>query len=325
MSLKKLKHIDACLLAESQYKKSAGFAEINLDHQAALSNDLNSISLKTNFLGKDLKAPLMIAPMTGGMEKGALLNRLWAKAAGHFGIALGVGSQRLALEDQSTEKSFCVRQYAPDILLFANLGAAQIIHSFKADKIKRAVEMIEADALFIHLNPLQEALQSGGDTNFFGLLQAIEKTIKTLRPLGVKVLVREVGFGLSQKAAKDLISLGIDGLDCAGAGGTSWAKVESLCSNDPKYRRMGETFGEWGIPTAQSIQNVRLVDKNIPLIATGGIRTGLDIAKCLYLGANIAAMAQPLLKAAMEGEEMLFAFIEEKLLELKIAFLVSDI
>lgn len=325
MSNKKIKHIDACLLNESQYNKSAGFEEIDLGNESTAGLSLNNISLSLNFLGKNLKAPLMIAPMTGGMEKGAMLNERFAKAAQYFGLAFGVGSQRLALENTILEKSFEVRKYAPDILLFANLGAAQIVHNLTEEKIKRAIDMIGADGLFIHLNPLQEVLQENGDTDFKGLLKALEKTVKFLRPLGIKVLVREVCFGLSKKAALDLLKTGIDGIDCAGAGGTSWAKVEGLCAKNLKFKRIAEVFGEWGIPTVQSIKNVREINKDIPLIATGGIRSGLDIAKCLYLGANLASMAQPMLIAALKSEEALFDFIDQTLQELKIAIFASKL
>ena len=313
----KLKHVHACLMPESQYKKSAGFEHIELIHESAAGLSLDKICLQTEFLNKGLNAPLMIAPMTGGMEFGALLNQRWAKAAQHFGIAFGVGSQRLALENHEARSSFMVRAQAPDALIFANLGAAQLVESLDAKDALKAIEMIEADALFIHLNPLQEACQLHGDRNFTGILRAITGVVEYLDKYNIPVFVREVGFGLSQNAARALINCGVAGLDCAGAGGTSWAKVESLCASNEKYKRLGAVFGEWGIPTAQSIINVREIDKKIPLVASGGIRSGLDVAKAIKLGANIAAMAQPMLAAAIKGEEELFLFVEQIIEELK--------
>lgn len=319
----KLKHVQACLQDGSQYVKSAGFETVELESEAAAGLTLADIRLETEFLGFMLKAPLMIAPMTGGMELGATLNERWAKAAHHFGLAMGVGSQRIALMDERFQSSFKVRSYAPRALLFANLGAAQLLQGMNADHALAVVEMIDANALFMHLNPVQEACKRGGDVNFSGLLKALEAVVKRLSAHKIPVLVREVGFGISEASAQRLIDLGISGIDCAGAGGTSWAKVEALCAEDPRFERLGTIFGEWGIPTADSIRNVRKVHKTIPLIATGGLRSGLDIAKALKLGADLGAMAQPLLKHAMLGEEALFSFIEQVLLELRIALFAA--
>lgn len=319
----KLKHVQACLLPDSQYQKSAGFEQIELQHQAASGLNLGDIDITTQFCGKNLKAPLMIAPMTGGTELGTLLNERWARAAEHFGLGFGVGSQRLMLFEREHRKSFLVRRHAPSVLLFANLGAAQIINVDGPRLCLEAIEAIEADALFIHLNPLQEACQEHGDVNLTGLLEAIHEVVVWLHRQQKPVFVREVGFGLSQESAKALLSTGIAGLDAAGAGGTSWAKVEALCADNDRYRRLGELFGEWGIPTVSSIRNVRAIDEHIPLIATGGIRTGLDIAKAIAIGADLSSMAQPMLQAAIESEAHLFEFIEDVLLELKLAMYAS--
>ncbi|HXW52559.1 MAG TPA: type 2 isopentenyl-diphosphate Delta-isomerase [Myxococcota bacterium] len=318
----KLKHVDACLLPASQYQKSAGFEHVTLEHQALAGLALKDVSLATEFLGHKLAAPLMIAPMTGGMERGALLNRRFARAAEHFGLAFGVGSQRLALEDPNVASSFRVRPFAKKALIFANLGAAQLGMNGVVQCL-RAVEMIEADALFIHLNPLQEACQEHGDTDFSCVVESIAEAVQALKARSIPVLVREVGFGLSEASARALIGTGISGIDCAGAGGTSWAKVEGLCASSETYRSLGEVFGEWGIPTVQSINNVRNIDGNVPLIAAGGIRSGLDIAKSIALGANLAAMARPMLMAAIAGEHELFSFIEQVLLELRVAMFAT--
>lgn len=314
----KLKHIEACLLDESQYKKSAGFENISMPYNSLPEINLCDINIQTTFLGHNLKAPLMIAPMTGGLELGKVLNERWAKAAEYFGIAFGVGSQRLAIEHEEVKETFMVRKYAKNAFIFANLGAAQIL-TWDIKKILLAVDMIKANALFIHINPLQEACQYGGDTNWLGVLKSIEKINKEFLKLKVPLLVREVGFGMSKEVAKKLIDIGVSGLDCAAAGGTSWSKVESLCSDNKKYKLLGECFADWGISTVDSIKNVRSVSKSIPLIATGGIRNGEHVAKALYLGANLASIGQPMLKAAFVSEENLFEFIESVLLQFRVS------
>lgn len=322
-ALEKLKHVQACLLPESQYVKTTGLEHVELTSQSAAGLSFDEISLRTTFLGHHLKAPLMIAPMTGGMELGRMLNERWARAAEHFGIAFGVGSQRLALLDESVRQSFLVRKEAPHAFIVANLGVAQLLKGDAVSHALRAVSMIEANALYVHLNPLQEACQHGGDRSFVGIQQALETICTTLRQHNIPVLAREVGFGLSTEAARILINCGVSGIDCAGAGGTSWTKVESLCAKEEHYKRLGAVFGEWGIPTATSIKNVRAVHKTIPLVAVGGIRTGLDVAKCLALSADLVGMAQPMLEKAIKSEDELFRFIEQILCELKVAMLAS--
>ncbi|MES2504608.1 MAG: type 2 isopentenyl-diphosphate Delta-isomerase [Myxococcota bacterium] len=318
----KLAHLDACLSPEIEYRKSAGFDEIALENQAGVDISLNKISLDTAFLGKSLKAPLMIAPMTGGMERGLELNRLWARAAEHFGIAFGVGSQRVALENPALAETFKVRQYAPKALIFANLGAAQIAGGMDLGTVQRAIDMIEADALLVHFNAVQEACQDG-DVDYLGVQKNMARLCEHFSKQNLPVLVREVCFGLSQAAAKRFVDMGVSGIDCAGAGGTSWAKVEAMCAKTERRQKMGMRFGEFGIPTVDSIRNVRQVSADIPLIATGGIRSGQDMLKALNLGANLTAMARPMLVAADAGEEALFEFIEDLLLELRIALFAT--
>lgn len=321
----KLKHVQACLLKESQYQKSAGFDAIELTHEPAASLSLRDVSLATQFLGFDLLSPLMIAPMTGGMELGAILNQRWARAAEHFSLAFGVGSQRLALDDERVKQSFIVRSFAPTTLIFANLGAAQLVQPLGIERARQAVAMIEANALFVHLNPLQEACKEHGDGDFRGFLSALRELVMHLEKSSIPVLVREVGFGLSEKATKALLETGVSGLDCAGAGGTSWTKVEALCAQNQTFRKLGEAFGEWGIPTAEAIKNVRRVHASIPLVATGGIRSGIDAVKALALGADLVGMAQPMLVAAMKSDEELFSFIEQVLLEMRVAMFATGV
>ncbi|OGQ11214.1 MAG: type 2 isopentenyl-diphosphate Delta-isomerase [Deltaproteobacteria bacterium RBG_16_71_12] len=314
----KTEHLDACLTPAVEYSKRAGFESFDFVNQALPELALEDIDLSTSMCGKELAAPLMIAPMTGGVERAHQLNLRLARAAQRFGLAMGVGSQRVALEDGARARFFEVRSAAPDILLFANFGAAQLAHGWGVDHARRAVDMIEADALFLHFNPVQEAAQ-GGDVDFRGLAGRVRDLCAAMRDRGVPVFAREVGFGISTEAARALIDAGVSGIDCAGAGGTSWAKVEAVCAKSERRRRMGAAFGEWGIPTADSIRAVRAASKRVPLIATGGLRSGLDVAKAIALGADVGAMARPFLVAAHQGDDALAAFVTDTLDELTVA------
>jgi isopentenyl-diphosphate delta-isomerase len=313
----KIQHIDACLTDAVEYTRTTGLELYEFENQALPEVSLEDIDLSTQLAGKPLQAPLMISPMTGGVERAHEINKRLAAAAERHGLPMGVGSQRVGVEDEERGQFFKVREQAPTTLLFANIGGAQLVKGWGRDEAMRAVEMIDADALFLHLNPIQEAIQ-GGDQDFRGLTDRISDLVHELRRDTIPVFVREVGFGLSRRAAKQLIDCGVAGLDCAGAGGTSWAKVEGIVAKSERRKVMGERFGEWGIPTAESIRNVRAVSQRIPLIATGGLRDGMDVAKALALGADIASMARPFLVAADEGEEALDAFIERTLTELRI-------
>ena len=313
----KLQHIDACLTEAVEYRKTTGLEHFEFVNQALPEVSLADIDLSLTFAGKLLQAPLMIAPMTGGMERAFEINQRLARAAQRWRIPIGVGSQRIALEDDTRARYFQIRQAAPDVLLFANLGGAQLVKGWGAKEALRAVQMIEADALFIHLNPIQEAIQ-GGEQDFRGLADRLRDVCDELRGAGVPVFAREVCFGMSVDAAERLIDCGVAGIDCAGAGGTSWAKVEALCAKTERRRDMGERFGEWGIPTSRSILNVRNASATVPLIACGGLRNGLDLAKALALGADIGAMARPFLLKAHESEEALDNFIADTLTELRI-------
>ncbi len=313
----KLAHIDACLTDNVEYVKTTGFEKYDFENQAAADIALEAIDLSVTFLGVPLKAPLMIAPMTGGVEQGFALNRLWARAAEHFGIAMSVGSQRMGIEDKTRASYYHIRKDAPTTVIFGNIGAGQLCRGWGGHEAKIAVDMISADALFIHLNAIQEAIQ-GGDVNFDGVLKKIEDVCTALDVDKIPVFAREVGFGISAQSAKRLIDAGVQGIDCAGAGGTSWAKVEAMCAKTERRRKMGHRFAEWGIPTADTLCQVRSVSKDIRLIATGGIRSGVDCAKAIALGADLAAMARPMLLAASQGEEALHAFIEDLIDEMKI-------
>jgi isopentenyl-diphosphate delta-isomerase len=284
-------------------------------HQALPELDLADINLGSDIFGKSLRVPLLISSMTGGTERAHIINSTLAAAAQAADIAMGLGSMRAALEDSSLAESFrVVRSVAPDILLFANLGAVQLNYGYTVDHCRRAVEMVEADALFLHFNALQEALQPEGDTNFGGLLDKIEAVCTNLE---VPVIAKEVGWGLSEDTARSLVNVGISAIDVAGAGGTSWSQVEMYRADTEIRRQVAATFRDWGIPTAESIQMVRRGAPDLPIIASGGLRDGLDVAKAIALGARLAGMAGPFLKAAVVSTEEVLDTVEVTASELR--------
>ena len=291
---------------------TTGFERYQLVHTALPELNMAEIDPGTTFLGHRLRAPILISSMTGGVQRGAEITRRLAAAAQALGCAIGVGSQRAALDDPSLSRHFAVRDVAPDVLLFANLGAVQLNYGYGPDDCRRAVDMIGADALFLHLNPLQEALQPEGNRDFSGLLRKIEAVCAASE---VPVIVKEVGCGISTPVAARLAAAGVAAIDVSGVGGTSWSAVEHHRATTPLGRRLSETFVDWGIPTAVCLRLARAGAPHLPLIASGGLRTGLDAAKALALGAGLAGFAGPLLKAAATGEtetlELLTALIEE--------------
>ncbi len=312
---RKAEHLRICLDEGVQCQGiTTGFEQYQFTHCCLPELNLNDIQLQTSFLGKALRAPLLISSMTGGTELAQTINTRLARVAQQYQIAMGVGSQRIALEQPQVAQTFTVRSYAPDILLFANLGAVQLNYGYGLDECQRVVDLLQADALMLHLNPLQEAVQSGGDTNFRGLVPKIGALCKALP---VPVVIKEVGNGISSTLATQLINAGVAAIDVAGAGGTSWAKVESERAQDIRQRRLGRTFSDWGIPTAECITAIRAVNETIPLIASGGLRNGLDAAKAIALGADIVGMAYPFLKAAHDSEDALRILVEILMDELK--------
>ncbi len=295
-SLRKQDHLRISLEEDVQFKgMTTGLEKYRFVHQALPELDAAAIDLSLDFFGKRLKAPIVISSMTGGVAAGRDINRNLAWAAREAGVALGVGSQRAAIEDPALAFSYQVRDVAPDILLFANLGAVQLNYGYGVTQCRQAVEMIGADALVLHLNPLQEALQLDGNTNFSGLLSRIERVC---RELEVPVIVKEVGWGISEKVARQLASAGVAGIDVAGSGGTSWSEVERHRTPCQRARNIAASFANWGISTADSVLSSRRTTPEMSIIASGGIRSGLDVAKVLALGADMAGMATPLLKAA---------------------------
>lgn len=297
LTKRKNDHLDIVLNPSlAGHTTRTGFEYWRFEHCALPELDLDSIDLGTSLFGRTMQAPLLISSMTGGANRANDINRFLAETAQALGLAMGVGSQRVALEsDANWGLTRELRKLAPDIPLLANLGAAQLLGQHGTDYAKRAVEMIEADALIVHLNPLQEALQTGGDRDWRGILTAIERVTASL---GAPVVVKEVGAGLSATVARQLHEAGVAMLDIAGAGGTSWAAVEGERASTPQKRAVAMAFANWGIPTAQALCEVRKAMPTMPLIASGGITNGIDAAKALCLGADLVGQAAAALHSA---------------------------
>jgi isopentenyl-diphosphate delta-isomerase len=313
---RKADHIRINLEEDAGFDRlTTGLEQYHFIHQALPELNLADIDFSTSLFGKPLRAPLLISSMTGGTEQACTINHNLATAAQEAGIAMGLGSMRAALEDSSLADSFCVvRSAAPDIVLLANLGAVQLNYGYTVDHCRRAVEMVEADALILHFNALQEALQPEGNTNFVGLLNKVEAVCGELQ---VPVVAKEVGWGFSQETARRLADTGIAAIDVAGAGGTSWSQVEMYRADTEARRRIAASFRDWGIPTAESIQMVRQGAPHLPIIASGGLRNGLDIAKTIALGARLAGMARPFLKAAVISADAVLETVEVTAAELR--------
>ncbi len=298
---RKSDHIKINLEKDVRSALTTGLENYHFIHEALPELDLKRVDPSLSLFGKRLAAPILISSMTGGTEEAGEINQRLAEAAQDVRVAMGVGSQRAALEHPEQTTTFSItRKVAPDILLFANLGAVQLNYSYGIDECRRAVDMIQADALILHLNPLQEAVQDAGDTNFDGLSKKIEGICKKLE---VPVIAKEVGWGISERTAKLLADCGVSAIDVAGAGGTSWSQVEMHRAPDEFTRQLAATFVGWGIPTADSILNVKKAAPDMMVFASGGLKDGLDIAKCIALGAMLGGMAGQFLKAAAVSTE----------------------
>lgn len=270
---RKSEHLRVCIEEDVEFQQlTSDLEKYRFTHCCLPELDRSDIELGTTFLGKSLKAPILISSMTGGTELAHLVNTRLATVAQRYGLAMGVGSQRIALEQPELAPTFAVRSLAPDILLLANLGAVQLNYGCGLEDCLKLVELLEADALILHLNPLQEWVQSEGDSNFKGLLAKIEQICAQLP---VPVIAKEVGNGISAVTAKQLIEAGVAAIDVAGAGGTSWAKVESQRAKDNRQRHLGQVFADWGLPTAECITAIRSMNSTIPLIASGGLKKWL--------------------------------------------------
>jgi isopentenyl-diphosphate delta-isomerase len=317
---RKAEHLRINLERDVRSALATGLERYRLVHQALPELGLDDVQTNLRVFGRQLAGPLLISSMTGGTAQAAVINRRLAEAAQATRVAIGVGSQRAALEHPEQAKTFQVRRYAPDALLFANIGAVQLNYGYGIEHCQRAVEMIEADALVLHLNPLQEAVQADGNTNFKGLAKRIEQVCRNLK---VPVIAKEVGWGISDRTAKLLLSCGVAAIDVAGAGGTSWSQVEMHRAPDEFRRRLAATFVAWGIPTAESIVAVRQAAPRLMVIASGGLRDGIDVAKCLNLGATLGGLAGPFLKAAAISAEQTVDAIQLILKQLQVTMFAA--
>ena len=317
---RKQEHLRICLDDDVRSGVTNRLERYRLVHHALPEMALDGVSTATTFLGRGLGAPLLISAMTGGTSEARDINRRLATAAQELGVAMGLGSQRAALEDPSLMRTYQVRDVAPDVLLLANLGAVQLNYGYGVDHCRRAVEAVGADALVLHLNPLQEALQPGGNTDFGGLL---ERIAAVCRGLEVPVIVKEVGWGLSAEVAARLCDAGVAALDVAGAGGTSWSEVERLRSapgaDDAGWAAVATAFSGWGIPTAEALVAVRAACPELPVVASGGVRDGVEVALCAGLGADIVGLAAALLGPASRSLDELVQVLETIIQQLRVA------
>jgi len=319
---RKDEHIKINLDKEVRSELTTKFEKINLRHLALPELNFSEVDTTLNLFGKTLSAPILISSMTGGTSTAAALNLTLAAAADACNIAMGVGSQRAAIENPELSSTFNIRRVAPNALLFANLGAVQLNYGYGIDECQRAVDMLEADALYLHLNPLQEALQPEGNHNFSDLIRKIGLVC---RALPVPVIVKEVGWGIDVQLSRQLLNEGVRGIDVAGAGGTSWAKVEMYRQTDPKMAAICSSFSDWGIPTAQNLLQLRELEGNPLIFASGGLQDGIDVAKALALGASLAGFARKFLLAAKVGELELINQIDIIKAELKIAMFACGV
>ncbi|WP_409299796.1 type 2 isopentenyl-diphosphate Delta-isomerase [Peribacillus sp. SCS-155] len=317
ISLRKEEHIRISLEEDvTGHGITTGLEDYCFVHQALPELDFRELNLTTSFLGKQLKVPFIISSMTGGTERSLSINSNLAEIAEEKGWALALGSTRAALENTETAKTFQVRKLAPSIPIIANLGAVQLNYGYGVEECRRIIDLTEADALVLHLNSIQEIIQTGGNTNFKGLLHKIDVLCSSLDiPIGVK----EVGWGIHSDLASVLIKMGVSFIDVAGAGGTSWSQVEMYRSNDPITRAAAEIFSGWGIPTADCIVGARLFSEKNIIIASGGISNGLEAAKALGLGANLAGFGRSILREAVQSADDLRSAFEVIELQLKMA------
>jgi isopentenyl-diphosphate delta-isomerase len=320
---RKNSHLTICLEEDIEFTSGGanGFAVYRFDHDALPEIAKSEISLETTLFGRKLAAPLFVGAMTGGTERAGEINRRLAVAAAKCRIGFALGSQRKMLETPSARASYDVRAHAPELpLLIGNVGAVQLNYGMGVPELKRLVADVGCDAFNFHLNPLQEAIQPEGDTDFRGLLAKLRDVIPQL---DVPVLVKEVGAGISATTAEKLKSLPIVGVETAGLGGTSWSKIEGLRSTEAVRRATGDLFARWGIPTAESVVECRKALPDLIVIASGGMRNGIEAAKAIALGADAVAFALPMLKAAEKSVEAAVEEINRVIEELRTAMFVT--
>ena len=315
---RKDQHLDVVLAGGGRHARDAGFDAVRFVHEALPDLDHRKIDLGADFLGRRLKAPLLISSMTGGPSRAEAINAHLAEAAQQLGIALAVGSQRGALAGGGDAGGLdrTLRDRAPDTPILANIGAAQLTRGFGVDAARRAIEMIGADALIVHLNPLQEACQPEGDRDWWGVGAALEALI---RKLGAPVVVKETGAGLSASTARRLIDMGAAAIDIAGAGGANWGLIEGERATDPADKAHALAFADWGIPTALAIAEARAACPRAVIIGSGGIRDGVDAAKAIRLGADVVGQAAGVLAAATVSTEAVVGHFQVVIQQLRTA------
>ncbi|MDI6623605.1 MAG: type 2 isopentenyl-diphosphate Delta-isomerase [Brevundimonas sp.] len=306
ITARKDQHLDIILAGKARHGRDSGLADIHFVHEALPDLDHGKIDLGADFLGRRLKAPLLISAMTGGPSRAEAINARLAEAAQHLGIALAVGSQRAALgaEGPTPGLDMALRLRAPDTPILANIGAAQLTRGFGVDEARRVLDMVAADALVVHLNPLQEVCQPEGDRDWWGVGAALEALVKAL---DAPVVVKETGAGISAATAKRLVEMGVAAIDVAGAGGSNWAAVEGERSTDPADKAHAAAFADWGIPTARAILEVRAACPKTLIIGSGGVADGVDAAKAIRLGADMVGQAAGVLTAATVSTEAVVA------------------
>ncbi len=319
--LRKEAHLDLCAEEDVEARRvTTGLERFRLPHDALPDLDGDAIDLSVTVLGRRLSMPLIIAGMTGGSPRGGEINRALARVAARAGIGMGLGSQRAMLDDPEAAATFRVREEAPDVLLLANVGAVQLNTGVTPDRCAELVDAVEADALCVHLNALQEMIQPEGDRDFRGLAERIAAVVERL---DVPVLLKETGCGMSGDVVRRALALGCVGVDVSGAGGTSWARVEALRQADPAWRDVGDAFRDWGVPTAEAVMDAREASDRALVIASGGVRGGRDMAVAMALGADVCAMALPLLRAVLRGEEHADGLVRRLRQELRVAMMCS--
>ncbi|MBV8198554.1 MAG: type 2 isopentenyl-diphosphate Delta-isomerase, partial [Candidatus Eremiobacteraeota bacterium] len=294
----------------------SGFSGWRFAHRSLPGIDLAEVDPSVEVLGRRLEAPILISCMTGGTSEAREINARLGRVAERHGLAMGLGSGRALIESPNLLETFDVRADAPNVLLFANIGAVQLNKGYGIEECRRLVATLRADALALHLNPLQEALQPEGDTCFRGLLGKIADLCAAAE---FPIIVKEVGWGIAQAEVRALFDAGVAAVDVAGAGGTSWSEVERYRITESWRARVAAAFSDWGVPTAQCLVEARAVAPKEPIFASGGVRTGVEVAKALALGADLVGVAGPFLRAANDGEDSADALARELREELRIA------
>jgi isopentenyl-diphosphate delta-isomerase len=315
ITARKDQHLDVILAGKARHGLDSGFDAVRFVHEALPDLDYGKIDLGADFLGRRLKAPLLISAMTGGPARAEAINARLAEAAQHLGIALAVGSQRAALEQGGAPGlDMALRLRAPDTPILANIGAAQLTRGFGLDEARRVIDMVAADALVVHLNPLQEACQPEGDRDWWGVGAALEALVKAL---DAPVVVKETGAGISGATARRLAEMGVAAIDVAGAGGSNWALVEGERSGDPHDEVHAAAFADWGLSTARAIVEARAACPRTLVIGSGGVRDGVDVARALRLGADMVGQAAGVLTAATISTEAVVSHFQTVIRQLR--------